>query len=55
MRREKNRVNYVDHTIGGFDIGNDDLHGVIQENIAILDSDGDILAKYSGCGFCHMD
>ena len=48
MRREKNRVNYVDDTIGGFDVSNDDLHGVVQENLAILDSDGDILAKYSG-------
>ena len=38
----------MDDTIGGFDVSNDDLHGVVQEHIAILDSDGDILAKYSG-------
>ena len=35
----------MDHTVGGFDIGDDDLHGVVQEDLAILDRDGDILAK----------
>ena len=45
LRREKNRVNYMDHTVRGFDVSDDDLHGVVQEDLAILDCDGDILAK----------
>ena len=44
LRREKNRVNYVDHTVGRFDVGNNDFHGVVQEDFAILYGDGDILA-----------
>jgi len=45
LGREKNRVNDMDHAVGCFDIGDDDLHGVVQEDLSILDRDGDILAK----------
>ena len=48
LRREKNRVNYMDHTVRGFDVRDDDLYGVVQEDLAILDGDGDILAKHGG-------
>lgn len=45
LRREKNRVNYMDHTVRGFNVRDDDLHGVVQEDLAILDGDGNILAE----------
>ena len=48
LRREENRVNYMDHAVRGFDVSDDDLHGVVQEDLAILDGDGDILAKHGG-------
>ena len=48
LGREKNRVNYMDHTVRGFNIGDDDFRGVIQEDLAIFDCDSDILAKQCG-------
>ena len=48
MRREENRVNDVDHTIGSFHIGDDDLYRIVQIYTAILDGDGDVLAQNRG-------
>ena len=54
LRREENRVNYMDYTVGCFDVSNDDLYGVVQEDLAILDCDCDILTK-NGWGFGEFD
>ena len=48
LRREKNRINYMDHTVRGFDISDDDLNCAVKEDTAIFDGDGDILAKHRG-------
>src|SRR5512143_1110245 len=37
----------MDHTVGGFDVGDNDLDGIVQVDLAILDSDFDILAQHS--------
>ena len=44
LRREKNRVNDVDNTVGCFDICNNDLYSIVQVDFAILYGNGDILA-----------
>ena len=54
LGREKNRVNYMDDTVRGFDVRDDNLHGVVQEDLAILDGDCDILTK-NGWGFGKFD
>ena len=42
LMREENRVNYMDHTVGGFGVSDDDLYGVVQEDLAILYLDGKV-------------
>ena len=46
LRRQENRVNHMDYTVRGFNVRDDDFNGVVQEDLAILDGDGDIFAKH---------
>ena len=41
----------MDHTIGGFGVSDDDLYGVVQEDLAILYLDGKVLAKHDEGAF----
>ncbi len=44
-RRENDRVDHVDHTIAGFNIGDDNL-GVIDEHLTAIHFDHDLFAKH---------
>lgn len=48
LRRQENRVNYMDYTVRGFNVSNNDLNGVVQIDLTIFDGDGDVLAKHGG-------
>jgi hypothetical protein len=48
LSRQENDVNDVDDTIRCFNVSDDYLHGVVQEDLAIFDGDGDICAKHGG-------
>ena len=48
LRRQENRVNHMDHTVRGFNVGNNDLNSVVQIDLTIFDGDGDVLAKHGG-------
>ena len=47
-RRKEDRVDHMDDTIRGFDVGDDDLDGLVQVNAAHIYFDGDLLASQGG-------
>jgi len=47
LRREKNCINHMDHTIGCFNIGDDD-HGVINHDAAIYHGNANFCALNRG-------
>lgn len=48
VRREKNRVNDMNYTIGCLNVGDDDLDGVVEVNDAILDGHIEIFTQQGG-------
>jgi hypothetical protein len=48
VRREKNRVNHVNHAVASLDVGEDDLDGVVEVNDSILDGHREIFPQHGG-------
>jgi hypothetical protein len=48
VRRAKKRVNDMNYTVRGLDVGDDDLDGIVQVNDAILDGHSEIFTQQGG-------
>ena len=47
-RGQQNRIDHMDDAVGGHDVGDDDLHSLVQINIAHVDFDGNLLLSQGG-------
>ena len=45
---KEKRVNDMNYTVGGLDVGDDDLDGVVKVNDAILDGHSEIFTQQGG-------